>query len=57
MYAEIYWMPSYIHFRKIHLENLHTSGVDKLSNKCHIAFVQNHLDEMYNYSNNHMEGG
>jgi len=58
MYAEIYWMSSwksYLHCFKIHLRNIHTDGVDDLSNKCHTIFVQNYLDEISDYFDNHME--
>ncbi|PNY05817.1 DNA-directed RNA polymerase chloroplastic/mitochondrial-like, partial [Trifolium pratense] len=41
---------------KIHLANLYGGGVDKLSNEGRIAFIENHLDEIFDSAERTMEG-
>ncbi|XP_050913765.1 DNA-directed RNA polymerase 2, chloroplastic/mitochondrial [Lathyrus oleraceus] len=41
---------------KIHSANLYAGGVDKLSNEGRIAFVENHLDEIFDSADNPTEG-
>ncbi|WJX80869.1 DNA-directed RNA polymerase 2, chloroplastic/mitochondrial [Trifolium repens] len=45
-----------LHWLKIHLANLYGGGVDKLSNEGRIAFVENHLDEIFDSAERTMEG-
>ncbi|XP_024023271.1 DNA-directed RNA polymerase 2B, chloroplastic/mitochondrial [Morus notabilis] len=41
---------------KIHLANLYAGGVDKLSHEGRIAFVENHLDEIFDSADRPIEG-
>ncbi|XP_004491958.1 DNA-directed RNA polymerase 2, chloroplastic/mitochondrial isoform X2 [Cicer arietinum] len=45
----LYWL-------KIHLANLYAGGVDKLSSEGRIAFVENHLDDIFDSAEKPMEG-
>ncbi|MBA0690179.1 hypothetical protein Goari_007873, partial [Gossypium aridum] len=45
-----------LHWLKIHLANLYAGGVEKLSHDGRLAFVDNHLDEIFDSAENPING-
>ncbi|XWS73124.1 hypothetical protein CRYUN_Cryun02cG0098400 [Craigia yunnanensis] len=45
-----------LHWLKIHLANLYSGGVEKLSHDGRLAFVDNHLDEIFDSAENPING-
>ncbi|XP_054819802.1 DNA-directed RNA polymerase 2B, chloroplastic/mitochondrial-like isoform X2 [Prosopis cineraria] len=45
-----------LHWLKIHLANLYAGGVDKLSHDGRIAFVENHLEDIFDSADKPLEG-
>ncbi|KDP38713.1 hypothetical protein JCGZ_04066 [Jatropha curcas] len=45
-----------LHWLKIHLANLYSGGVKKLSHEGRLAFVENHLDEIFDSAANPVHG-
>ncbi|GMH13779.1 hypothetical protein Nepgr_015620 [Nepenthes gracilis] len=45
-----------LHWLKIHLANLYAGGIDKLSYEGRLAFVENHLEEIFDSANNPLNG-
>ncbi|KAF5727791.1 DNA-directed RNA polymerase 1B mitochondrial-like [Tripterygium wilfordii] len=45
-----------IRWLKIHLANLYGGGVDKLSYDCRTAFIENHLDDIFDSADRPLEG-
>ncbi|XP_039071810.1 DNA-directed RNA polymerase 3, chloroplastic-like isoform X1 [Hibiscus syriacus] len=45
-----------LHWLKIHLANLYSGGVEKLSHDGRLAFVDNHLDEIFDSAENPIHG-
>lgn len=45
-----------LHWLKIHLANLYSGGVEKLSHDGRLAFVDNHLDDIFDSADNPVHG-
>ncbi|OAY31446.1 DNA-directed RNA polymerase 3B, chloroplastic isoform X2 [Manihot esculenta] len=45
-----------LHWLKIHLANLYSGGVEKLSHEGRLAFVENHLDDIFDSAENPVHG-
>ncbi|KAK7837639.1 dna-directed rna polymerase 3 [Quercus suber] len=45
-----------LHWLKIHLANLYSGGVEKLSHDGRLAFVDNHLDDIFDSADNPVNG-
>ncbi|GFS30542.1 DNA/RNA polymerases superfamily protein [Actinidia rufa] len=45
-----------LHWLKIHVANLFAGGVDKLSHEGRIAFIENHLDDIFDSADRPLEG-
>nr|CBL69149.1 RNA polymerase [Nuphar advena] len=45
-----------LHWLKIHVANLYAGGIDKLSYDGRLAFVENHLDDIFDSSDRPLEG-